>query len=332
MLLFILHSSITNQKYVSRPILYTTRSLWYPTRQRPSILHQDIRLVHGTSISDSSLRPIPRVKKKIPTGLINNFRNVSVYPHERVGDITMVAAFSGLFGAKMFAIFESSENLSQFLANPIGEFFSPGGLAIYGGLICGFIGVFIYVKRWLKIKPIYVMDAVAPALMFAYGVGRIGCQLSGDGDWGIPNKLAQPTWWFLPKWTWAFDYPNNVTNSSRTPHEIIAGFQGIYNTHLTEPVFPTPFYETILAFMIGGFLWSIRKRLKVPGTLFMIYLILNGLERFFIEKIRVNDKINSFGIQFTQAELIAVLLFITGIIGIIVLNSRANKTIDIKAV
>jgi phosphatidylglycerol---prolipoprotein diacylglyceryl transferase len=257
---------------------------------------------------------------------------VSVYPHERVGDITMVAAFSGLFGAKMFAIFESSENLNQFLANPIGEFFSPGGLAIYGGLICGFIGVFIYVKRWLKIKPIYVMDAVAPALMFAYGVGRIGCQLSGDGDWGIPNKLAQPTWWFLPKWTWAFDYPNNVTNSSRTPHEIIAGFQGIYNTHLTEPVFPTPFYETILAFMIGGFLWSIRKRLKVPGTLFMIYLILNGLERFFIEKIRVNDKISAFGIQFTQAELIAVLLFITGIIGIIVLNSRANKTIDIKAV
>jgi phosphatidylglycerol---prolipoprotein diacylglyceryl transferase len=250
---------------------------------------------------------------------------IAVYPHERVGDITMVAAVSGLLGAKLFAIFESGENIRQFMANPISEFFSPGGLAIYGGLIFGFIGVYIFVKRWLKINPIYVMDAVAPALMFAYGVGRIGCQLSGDGDWGIANKMAQPSWWFLPNWMWAFDYPNNVTQSYKTPHEVIAGFPGLYNTHLTEAVFPTPFYETILAFAIGGFLWYMRKRLKVPGTLFMIYLILNGFERFFIEKIRVNDKINAFGIQFTQAEMIAVMLFFTGIIGAIVLNNRYKK-------
>ena len=77
--------------------------------------------------------------------------------------------------------------------------------------------------------------------------------------------------------------------------------------------------------LIGAFLWSIRKKMTVPGVLFMIYLLLNGIERFLIEKIRVNDKIHAFGLTFTQAELIAVLLMIIGTVGGIVLYMRSKK-------
>ncbi len=245
------------------------------------------------------------------------------YPHERVGDILMIAAISGMIGAKVFAIFESAENVKQFLDAPIQTLFSPSGIAIYGGLVFGFIFVYIFVKRWLKVNPVYVMDAVAPALIFGYSVGRIGCQLSGDGDWGIDNAAAAPSWWFLPKWMWSFDYPHNVIDMG----EPILGFVGIHNRHLHIPVFPTPFYETILAALIGLFLWSIRKKLRHPGALFYIYLILNGIERFFIEKIRINDKLHAFGLTFTQAELIATIIFFIGIVGLVYSYRRKDMAL-----
>ena len=247
------------------------------------------------------------------------------YPHDRVGDTTMVAAISGLLGAKIFAILESAENVEAFFKDPIHTFFSGSGIAMYGGLIGGFIGVYWFVKNKLKMNPIHMMDAVAPGLIMAYAVGRIGCQLSGDGDWGIIAS-AQPAWWFLPDWMWAFDYPRNVVNSQGHTHEVIAGLTAQYNTHLTPSVYPTPFYETIMASLIGGFLWIIRKKITIPGMLFMIYLVLNGFERFFIEKIRVNDKLHAFGLTFTQAELIAVLLVIVGtVVGFILYQKDKNK-------
>jgi phosphatidylglycerol---prolipoprotein diacylglyceryl transferase len=246
------------------------------------------------------------------------------YPHDRVGDITMVAAISGLLGAKIFAILESAENVEAFFKDPIHTLFSGSGLAMYGGLIGGFIGVYWFVKSKLKMNPIYMMDAVAPGLIFAYAVGRIGCQMAGDGDWGIVAS-AQPTWWFLPNWMWAYDFPRNVIQSSGQANEAIAGLTAQYNTHLVPPVYPTPFYETIMATLIGIFLWSIRKRLKIHGMLFMIYLVLNGIERFSIEKIRVNDKLHAFGLTFTQAELIAVLLIIIGTVGGIILYRKHEK-------
>jgi phosphatidylglycerol---prolipoprotein diacylglyceryl transferase len=242
------------------------------------------------------------------------------YPHERVGDITIVAAISGLLGAKIFAIFESGDNIAYFIKNPL-SFFTGSGLAMYGGLIGGFIGVFWFVRAKLKVNPIYVMDATAVCLIIAYGVGRIGCQMSGDGDWGIVSG-PQPASWFLPDWLWSYNYPNNV-HEEGIP---IEGFQGRYNKVLENGVFPTPVYETIAAFLIGGFLWLIRKRLKIAGMLFMCYLILNGLERFFIEKIRVNDKlINTTGLQMTQAEIIAVSLITIGSLGALVLYLREKN-------
>jgi len=245
-----------------------------------------------------------------------------------VGDMTIIAAISGLLGAKIFAIFESVENIREFFKDPISNFFTGSGLAIYGGLILGFIAVYWFVKKRLRANALYVMDAIAPALMFAYAVGRIGCQLSGDGDWGIENAAPVPSWWFLPKWMWSYDYPYNVTNSAGHGHQLITGFVGHYNTMLTPPVFPTPFYETIMATIIGLILWGLRKRLKVAGSLFMVYMILNGIERFFIEKIRVNDKIHAFGLTFTQAEMIAVFFFLTGLVGLILLNRRRGGMVN----
>lgn len=112
---------------------------------------------------------------------------------------------SGIVGAKVFAILEDIPN---FLAESASTFFSGSGLAIYGGLIGGFLGVYWYLHKH-KIPFWPVADAVAPALMIAYGIGRLGCHFSGDGDWGIA-AAAQPGWWFFPDWLWSFDYPNNV--------------------------------------------------------------------------------------------------------------------------
>lgn len=238
-------------------------------------------------------------------------------PEERVGDITMVAAIGGLLGAKIFAIFESAENVQSFLADPVGTFFTPDGLAIYGGLIGGFISVYYFIRKKLNINPLYMMDAVAPSLMAAYAVGRIGCQLSGDGDWGIIAG-AKPSWWIFPDWMWSYDYARNVLRAGVE----MANSNFLYNHHLPQGVYPTPLYETVMAGLLALMLWSIRKKLKTPGMLFMIYLIVNGVERFFIEKIRVNDKIHALGLTFTQAELIAVLFVLIGIVGAFILKKK----------
>lgn len=240
-----------------------------------------------------------------------------VYPSDRIGDITLIAAFTGILGAKFFAIFEDMSNLT--MDNFFHALFSGGGLAIYGGLIGGFCGVVWYLKKH-KINVSQVADAVAPALIIGYGVGRIGCQLSGDGDWGISNLSAAPSWWFLPEWIWAYDYPQNVLNQGN----LIEGCEGNYCRALVNPVYPTPMYEMVMAFAIAGILWALRKRLPVPGMLFCVYLILNGFERFWIEKIRVNAEYDIFGFHPTQAEIIAVLLFLIGSIGYFILRKRGK--------
>ncbi len=116
-----------------------------------------------------------------------------VMPHQRIGDITILAAISGIIGARLFSIIESEENIKAFVRDPLDQLLSGSGLAIYGGLIVAFITVYLYVKS-KGMKPIYMMDAVAPALILGYAVGRLGCQFSGDGDWGIVNTNPQPGW------------------------------------------------------------------------------------------------------------------------------------------
>jgi prolipoprotein diacylglyceryltransferase len=141
--------------------------------------------------------------------------------------------------------------------------------------------------------------------MLAYGIGRLGCHLAGDGDWGISSNGALRGFDWLPTWFWAFDYSNNVVHAG-VPMPA-GGFAG-FGTHLVPPVYPTPVYESLAAFACFALLWWLRKRVERPLVLFSVYLMLNGFERFWIEKIRVNAPYDILGAAITQAEIIAVLM------------------------
>lgn len=245
-----------------------------------------------------------------------------LYPHQMVPDITVLSAISGILGAKIFALFEGEQSWSSFVRDPVNAFFSGSGLAIYGGLIIAFTTVYYYVKK-KGLKPIHVMDVCAPAMIMGYAVGRVGCQLSGDGDWGITNTLAKPGWFIFPESWWAYTYPHNILNDGIA----IADCTYKHCMQLASPVYPTPLWEAIFGFIIFGILWMLRKKIKVPGMLFFIYCIFNGVERFWIEKIRVNEKINLAGISLTQAEIISLLVLITGLVGCFVLWKKNQTTI-----
>ncbi len=243
---------------------------------------------------------------------------LDVHPYQLTGSIILIAAIAGIIGAK---IFHQLENWSEFIADPIGSLFSFSGLTFYGGLIVATVALVWYAEK-NKIPWVHLADSAAPSLMIAYGIGRIGCQVSGDGDWGIINISPKPDWLsWIPDWLWSYDYPHNVLKQG-VP---IEGCTGEYCYKLAEPVFPTPIYETTIAIILFIILWSIRKKLKVPGMLFAIYLILNGIERFFIEKIRINTEYTIFGLKITQAEIISVVLVILGILGIIYFRRRYKK-------
>lgn len=290
---------------------------------------------------------------------------ITVRPYQLVGNITLVAAIWGIIGAK---IFHNLEYWDQFMADPVGGLISASGLTFYGGLIGGFLGVWRYVKK-NKLPLIHVADSVAPGLILAYGVGRIGCLLAGDGDWGIVNSAYRideyrnyyivpaeqfqfdllaitatgiPTYIyfaqapekvdyayfekpaalsFLPDAFFAFDFPHNV-NEEGIP---IQGCTGQFCSRLPLPVFPTPIYETLMSFLIFGILMFLRNRIKVAGKIFFLYLLLNGIERFLIEQIRVNSTYHLLGMDITQAEIIATVLILIGIVGVLLAKKWEGK-------
>lgn len=252
---------------------------------------------------------------------------VTIHPAQHGNNITITAAVWGFIGAKLFHWLESPRDFFDLVATGnVADLVS--GLTMYGGLIvAGIMVVRYFRKHGMAVLP--SMDAAAPGLMLAYGIGRLGCQVSGDGDWGIANIAPKPGW--IPQWLWSYDYPNNV-NAVLGPHRggyvgqpITDGtcFEG-YCTHLVPGVFPTPLYETIMCLLLFAALWWLRKRISLPGVLFSVYLIMNGVERFLIEKIRVNEP---FLGSWTQAEVISTSLIILGTAGI--LWSR-NRHIDGK--
>jgi phosphatidylglycerol:prolipoprotein diacylglycerol transferase len=232
-------------------------------------------------------------------------QKVSVHPSELMGSILLWAAVWGFAGAK---IFNALENWGDFLKDPVGMLVGFSGLTFYGGLICGGAAV-LYIARKHDIKPLDMLDIGAAGMMLAYGIGRIGCQMSGDGDWGVNNLAPKPHWLsWAPDWMWAFKFPHNVNDEGIQMSNCV----GKYCHELAIPVFPTSFYESVVCILLFFFLWSIRNKIKAPGVLFGIYMILAGVERFFIELIRVNTKYHVAGISFTQAELISIFMVLGG--------------------
>jgi phosphatidylglycerol:prolipoprotein diacylglycerol transferase len=303
-------------------------------------------------------------------------RNVRIWPHDRVGDIIILGLIFGILGAKLF---DNLENWEEFVKDPVGRLFSASGLTFYGGLIVAAIAICWYASK-RRISIIHLVDSAAPALMIAYAIGRIGCQVAGDGDWGIYNSAysidkegtiilsenndfqsvikKDSTYFlsgealdnqgklryvsdrkhqsltavqhanfkgpsFLPNWMFAYNYPKNVNKDGI----LIPGDTDEHNRMLPQPVFPTPFYETVVCCLLFFLLWGIRKKIKVPGIIFGIYLILNGLERFVIEKIRVNTTYSILGFHPTQAEIISFCLFVSGICLIIIQTRKYKNTI-----
>lgn len=231
-------------------------------------------------------------------------------PYDLIGDMVVIAAIFGILGSKILAIIEPG-TWQEFLKDPFGVLFSGSGIAIYGGLLGGFISLFIYTKR-KKMNPLHLMDAAAPALLLGYGNGRLGCHFSGDGDWGIVNEAAKP-FSFLPDWLWSYTYPNNVIKAG-IPME---NCEGLYYTNdfcnvLPQGVFPTSVYEAIIMAVLFSIFWLIRKRVKIWGLMFSFYLIVNGIERFSIETIRVNHRYEAF-LNLSQAQLVAIGFIITGL-------------------
>jgi prolipoprotein diacylglyceryltransferase len=242
---------------------------------------------------------------------------VEVPPSEHVGTITILAAIFGIGGAK---IFHNLENWDELMADPIGALLSFSGMSFLGGFICATIAI-VYYTRKNKIPTIHLTDAALPGLMLAYGIGRIGCQIAGDGDWGIPNDIPKPEWIsFLPDWMWSYNYPNNVLGVDLQQDFTMNGY-----VSLTGYAWPTPFYETVMALCIFAFLWAMRKRWVIPGQLAVWYLLLSGIERLVIEQIRVNNEYNIFGYGITQAEIISSILILFGFVGILTIKKIGPK-------
>ncbi|HKM67390.1 MAG TPA: prolipoprotein diacylglyceryl transferase [Candidatus Acidoferrum sp.] len=169
-----------------------------------------------------------------------------------------VAGLLGIFGAKLYHLLESP---AEFFADPVHLLFSRYGFAWFGGFVGGF-GAMVFMGWRAKLPMWEFLDACSPAASFGYAIGRIGCFLSGDGDYGKPTSLP-----------WGMSFPNGVVPT-------------------TERVHPAPLYELLIWSAIGWLLWRLGARLMKSrahaGEIFCYYLILTGVARFLVEIIRIN--------------------------------------------
>jgi len=225
---------------------------------------------------------------------------------EQLGSsITLLALIGGIFGAKLFHLIE---NPSYFFEDPIGSLFSGEGLTFYGGLITSIVMILMYLRK-KQTSFLSVADAAAPSLMIAYGIGRIGCQLAGDGDYGIPTDHP-----------FGMSYPEGMVSTlSARNTELVQYFQQLFpGRPIPEDivVHPTPVYETLIAFTFFAILWVFRKKPHAVGNVFALYLILAGIERFSVEFLRMNPLY--FGLS--QAQWISIVL--AGIGALILLRKK----------
>ena len=258
------------------------------------------------------------LKRKEKEGLLLPVGDKPTHPYEFTWSILIVALVAAIVGSKVFDILD---NFGSFIRHPWHTLFSFNGFAFYGGLIATVLALIFYM-RLIRLDWKQVIDCTAPAIMLGYAIGRLGCHLAGDGCWGIPNLMPQPQWLsWLPDWTWACTYPHNVINSGN----LIPGCQGQHCMALAVPVFPTSLYESAMSAALFGILWALRKRFPAPVMLFGLFLILYGAERLLIEQIRINHKYALLGLHVTQAEIISVIIILTGILAMVFFYFRYKR-------
>jgi len=250
-------------------------------------------------------------------------QKVTIFPSDSIGDLLIIALVLGVLGSNLFNFLESPEDYQNFWTDPVGSIFS--GLSIYGGLICAGIGFWIY-ARWKKFNLTHFFDSVAPGYMLANGIGRLGCQTAGDGDWGVANLAPKPGW--MPQFLWSSHYEHNIIDYD--PGSIIPNCTEEHCHFLANAVYPTPVYEFLMCTAVFFILWALRKRLTYkPGMLFTIFMILIGIQRYSIEQWRDlsgRGLYHVLGMAFKQSELISIALFVAGIAGTVYLYTRYKKT------
>jgi phosphatidylglycerol:prolipoprotein diacylglycerol transferase len=201
-------------------------------------------------------------------------------------EMLFASLLGGLVGARLYYV---GQNYDEVKGNFVGNLFSGSGLIWYGGLIGGVVTVLLW-ARWRSFLSLALLDLCGPALAIGYAIGRIGCQVSGDGDYGTASSVP-----------WAMGYP----------HGAVPTAPGV-------TVQPTPIYETLSMGLLALILWRLRDALR-PGALFGIYLVGAGLERFLVEFARRNAHV--VGV-FTAAQIESAAMLLAGVVWLIVLVRR----------
>lgn len=205
-------------------------------------------------------------------------------PPDWAYEMTFAALVGGIVGARLDFVIQNWDDVS---GDVVGNIFSGGGLVWFGGAVGGALGVVLWAWR-RKMLGLGLLDLAAPALALGYAIGRIGCQVSGDGDYGED--------WDGP---WAMAYPDGTEP-------------------IDTPVHPTPIYETLAMGLVALVLWRWRERFA-PGILFAIYLVLAGTERFLVELIRRNDAVVA---GLTTAQLLSLAMVAAGAAWLVVKARR----------
>ena len=195
-------------------------------------------------------------------------------PPDWAYEIVVAAVLGGLIGARAYYLIQNHGSLHGSL---LGNVFGGSGLVWYGGLLGGTIAVLLW-ARWRGFFSLQLVDIAAIGLPLGYAIGRIGCQVAGDGDYGKPSHLP-----------WAMSYPHGTRPTTLT-------------------VQPTPIYETLAMGIVALVLWRLRDRYR-PGVLFAIYLVLAGAERLLVEFVRRNDRVF---VGLTVPQLISVAMIAAG--------------------
>ncbi len=236
-----------------------------------------------------------------------------------VGDLVIICAIFGITGSSFFNYLESPESYKGMFDHPtayslVSTLFS--GLSVFGGMICAGLALLIY-SLVKKIRIPHMFDALAYCFILAVGIGRIGCQISGDSDWGIPHPDPKPA--YMPQLLWADTYAHNIANEGIP----IPGCTEETCRELPVPVYPTPMYEFLECTAIFLVLHLLRRRLtNKAGMLFFIFAILTGIQRYSVEQIRAVSERDTYpllGHYFRQAELISIAMVIIGIAGVVAL-------------
>ena len=207
-------------------------------------------------------------------------------PPDWAYEIAFAALVGGLVGSRLDYVIQNWDEVSDDL---LGNVVAGTGLVWFGGLLGGAAGVLLW-ARWRGFLERRLLDLCSPSLAVGYAIGRLGCQLSGDGDYGVASDLP-----------WAMAYPEGTVST-------------------TEEVHPTPVYETVAMVFVTLALWRLRDRFR-PGALFALYLVLAGTERFLIEIIRRNDDVAG---PFSLAQFVALGSVAIGAAWLLTLRGRRS--------